>query len=147
VTTLVVRDLVSTLSQPFTLSNETRYSVGAFIPYLYLHNAPDGTFSLSVFSGDDELATKSFDSSDIKASLDTSDDYLHVFFPVLFDNPVQLCRGEYLLVLSASGYAPTQSSFIGWIQQHENLNNITDYTPSGDDQNPLAFRLKVLRRY
>jgi hypothetical protein len=112
-----------------------------------MNNAPAGTFTLSIKSGATTLCSKSFTSADIKTSLGTVNNYAHVFYPIVFDSPSFLGRGSYDVVLSASGYTGTNSSFIAWIQQHENLNNELDYEPLTDDENPLALRLKVYRSY
>ena len=77
----------------------------------------------------------------------TVDGFAHVFFPIVPNQPLHLDRGTYSVELSAAGYTATESSFIGWIQQHEDLNNLLDYVPSGDDQNPLALRIKIIRNY
>jgi hypothetical protein len=145
VTTLVVQKLDNELIQDFRLKLDERYNVGGIYPYIYMHNAPAGTFTIQIIKGVTVLASKSFDCDDIKSALDTTDNYAHSFHPVLFDSPTQLGRGLYSLRLSSSGYSPTESSFIGWTQQHEDLNNILDYTPGSDAQNPLAFKLKIWR--
>lgn len=140
--TLVVQKLNTELSQDFRLSLDTRYNIGAVIPYLYMHNAPTGSFTVSVKSGATTLASNSFTCSDIKTSLGTAFNYAHVFYPVNFET-TQLGKGTYTLELSASGYSPSESSYVGWVQQHEDLNNLLDYEPLSDAQNPLAFRLKI----
>lgn len=143
--TLLVNPLRTTLEQEFSLSISERSQIGSIIPYLYMHNAPSGTFTISIIADYGTAASKSFTSADIKASLDTTDNFAHVFYPVIFDSPTQLDRGTYTLRLSSSGYSFSSSSFLGWIQQHEDLNNQLDYTPSNDGQNPLAFRIKVYK--
>jgi hypothetical protein len=146
VTTLVIETLVTELSQEIKLSGEERYSIGAIIPYIYMHNSPSGTFALKIMSGVSELFSQSFTSSDIKASIPTSNNYAHVFYPVVPTSPIQLDRGTYTVKITASGYAPTSVSFLAIIRQHEDLNNKLDYVPLTDDENPLAIRLKVYKR-
>lgn len=145
--TLLVQELLTELSQDITLASGERYSVGGMYPYIYLHNSPSGTFTLEIIRGVTTVASKSFTSTDIKNSVPTANNYLHCFYPVIFDNNIQLEKGDYTVKISASGYTYSASSFIGWIQQHENLNNNLDYTPVGDEENPLALRFKVYRRY
>ena len=145
-TTLLVETLKTELEQEIRLENSERYNIGAIIPYLYLHNAPSGTFSLEILSGVTSVFSQSFTSSDIKTAIGTSDNYAHVFYPIVPQNPVQLDAGVYTIKLTASGYTALGSSFLGWIRQHENLNNILDYVPASDDENPLAVRLKVFKR-
>lgn len=145
-TTLLVETLKTELSQEIRLENQERYTIGAIIPYLYLHNSPVGTFTLEIISGVNSVFSQSFTSADIKAVIGTSDNYAHVFYPIVPQNPVQLDAGVYTIKLTASGYMALGSSFLGWIRQHENLNNKLDYEPVSDDENPLAVRLKVFKR-
>jgi hypothetical protein len=146
VTTLLVETLKTELSQEIRLENQERYTIGAIIPYLYLHNSPVGTFTLEILSGVTSVFSQSFTSADIKTAIGTSDNYAHVFYPIVPQNPVQLDAGVYTIKLSAAGYNALGSSFLGWIRQHENLNNILDYEPVSDSENPLAVRLKVFKR-
>lgn len=146
-TTLVCQTLVSTLTQEIRFSQDVRYCIGSVAPYLYMHNAPAGTFTLSIKSGSTTVFSQSFTSASIKASLDTSDNYAHVFYPIVPTNPLHLERGTYSVEIGASGYTSTSSSFLAWVQQHEDLNNLLDYTPVSDDKNPLALRIKRLRNY
>ena len=143
-TTLVVEKLFISLEQEFNFTNDSRYHVAAFYPYLYLHDSPVGTFTISLIKDASVIFQKSFTSSDIKTALNTSNNYAHVFYPIIPDNPIQLSRGVYSLKLTSSGYS-AGDSFIGWIRQHEDLNNILDYIPLSDEQNPLATRLKVYK--
>lgn len=145
-TTLVCQKLVSTLTQEIRLANDVRYNIAAMCPYVLMIGAPAGTFTLSISNGAN-IASKTFTCADIKSSLSTVNNYAHTFHPVIFDNPVFLERGNYDIILSASGYTPGPSSFIGWIQQHEDLNNELDYESLTADKNPLALRLKVYRGY
>jgi uncharacterized protein YfaQ (DUF2300 family) len=146
VTTLVIETLVTELSQDIRLSGKERYSIGAIIPYIYMHNAPSGTFTLSLINQAVTVFSQSFTSSDIKASIQTVNNYAHVFYPVIPTNPIQLDSGIYTVRITASGYAPTSVSFLALIRQHEDLNNKLDYVPLTDDENPLAIRLKVYKR-
>jgi hypothetical protein len=147
VSTLLVETLRISLSQEFSITDEDRHQIGAFIPYIYMHNAPAGTFIFSVKnSANVTIFSKSFTSIDIKASLNTSLDYAHVFHPIIPTDPIQLEKGNYIFTLSSSGYTNSSSSFLGWIRQYESLNNILDYEPTDDGQNPLATRLKVYER-
>lgn len=141
-------DAVDPLVQQFRLSLDTRYVIGAFIPYLYMHNAPNGIFTFSLLNADDvTVFSQSFTSADIKASLNTLNDYAHVFFPVVPSTPMILEKGLYTAKLQASGgYDQMANGFLAWIKQHEDLNNELDYTPSIDLQNPLALRLKILKQ-
>ena len=146
-TTLVINELSTTLEQSIRLSKSVRYQVAAILPYIYMHNSPAGTFTISVLRGVTVVGAKTFTSDEIKAELNTTVNFAHVFHPVIFDSPFFLDAGVYTIKLSHSGYSRTSSSFIGWIQQHENLNNQLDYIPNNDSEKPLAIRLKVNRIY
>ena len=141
---LVVETLGSIpLEQEFRLALESRYNIGAFIPYLFMFNAPVGTFTFSIIDSDSNTVfTQDFTSTDIKQALNTSDNYAHSFHPIIPENPCLLERGLYTARLSASGYT-TVGGHLGWIRQHEDLNNVLDYTPLTDADNPLALRLKI----
>ena len=143
---LLVETLETELSQDFTFSNESRYNIGAIIPYLYLHNAPSGTFQIELIKDSVTLYSETFTSSDIKASVPTVHNYVHIFYPIVPDHPIYLEKGSFTVKLSASGYSVSSSSFIGWIRQFEDLNNILDYIPADDGHNPLATRIKVYER-
>ena len=141
-TTLVMDTLESTLSQSLSFKLNRRVQVGSLVPYLYVHNFT-GSVSLSLTGASGTLFSKTFSLADIKTSLGTTDNYHHVFYSVIPTNPTQLEKGEYTLTLAAgSGYSSTGISFIGWIKQHENIQNEMDYIPLSDIQNSYAVRFK-----
>lgn len=141
-TTIVVEELRTTLDQDFTTKLFPRLHLVAIRPYLYLHNNPAGTFTLSVYdSGSNLLESKSFTASDVYTALDTVNTYAHVWYNVEFTNPLNLPAGVYTMRLSASGYTFNNSSFIGWIREHENLKVPLDFTPTNDMFNPMAYEL------
>lgn len=141
---LLVETLTNEFSQVINYEGE-RVSIGAFIPYLYCHNAV-GTFTFRVESNAGIIFSQQFSISDIKTSLNTANDYFHVFYPIIPINPVQLESGQYTFKLIAPmGYSPTQSSFIGWVKQHEDIQNSMDYTPASDSENTFAIRFKVYK--
>ena len=144
-TTLVVNPIGASLEQEFTYNLNDRCHIGAFYPYLVLINAPAGTFTCELIKGVTTLFSKSFTSTDIKLSLTTSDNFAHAFYPVIPDSPVQAEKGTYKLKISTSGYTETATSYLGWAQQFEDIQNEMSYTPSGDNENSLAFRLKIYK--
>lgn len=144
-TTLLVQELKTELVQEFTLGLSDRYNIGSFIPYLYVHNAPAGTFTFTITKDSVDIFSQTFTSSDIKAAEGTVNNYLHVFYPIVPDTNVFMECGDFSAKLTASGYAYSSSSFLGWIQQHEDLNNILDYVPATDAENPLAMRIKIYK--
>jgi hypothetical protein len=147
VSTLVVETLKTELTHPFSLTLDVRYNIGALCPYLYMHNAPSGTFTFSIEDADDvEVFSQSFTSADIKTALSTTDNFAHVFYPVVPESPLFLEKGSYTAILSASGYSANSVSFLGWVRQHEDLVNELDYTPDTDFENPLSLKIKVLKQ-
>lgn len=144
-TTLVVNPIGTGLEQEFTFNLNTRAHVGAFYPYLVMVSAPAGTFSVDLLKGLDVVFSKDFTSADIKMSLLTSDDFAHAFYPVIPNDPVQLEIGTYTLRISSSGYTETNTSYLAWAQQFEDIQNEMSYTPSGTEENSLAFRLKIYK--
>ena len=141
--TLQIQTIVASIEQEFKL-DPNRYHIGSLAPYLYMHNAPAGVFTFTLLKGLDILFSKTFTSADIKSSLSTVNNYAHVFYPIIPDHPVQLSGGTYTARISTSGYSPTNSSFMAWIQQFEDLNNPYDYVLEDDNRLPLALRFKVL---
>lgn len=144
-TTLLIQTLYSELSQSFNYGLNERVHVASIAPYLYMSDAPAGTFTVDLTGPNGVVISKSFTSSDIKTSLSTTDNFAHVFYPIIPENPVHIEYGAYTIKLTATGYTATDSSFIGWIQQHENLNNSLSYTPSDDSKNPLSIRFKIYK--
>ena len=141
---LVVETLKDELYQDINYDGE-RVSIGAFIPYLYCHNV-SGTFTFEVESLTETILSQSFTISEIKTALNTTENYFHVYFPIMPVNPMQLESGAYRFKLIApGGYSATQNSFIGWIQQHEDLQNVMDYEPSNDSENSFCIRFKVYK--
>lgn len=145
-TTLLVEPLKDKLDQIFRLKLDRRYVIASMMPYLYVHNAPSGTFTLSLIREGLTVFSHSFTSTQIKEALGTVDNYLHTFFPIVPINPLILGPCEFIMRLEATGYTPNQSSMMGWIKQHEDLNNVLDYIPATDSENPLAMRLKEYKR-
>lgn len=147
-TKLLVEELFenSELTQVENFQLNKRVQVGSVCPYIYMHNAPPGQFFAGIrnLNGNFEYEFE-FDSAYIKTLLNTTDNYAHVFLPIVTSYPIFLEKGSYELYLYAENYTFYRTSFIGWIRQHENLNNDLDYIPSNDAENPLASRLKVYR--
>ena len=140
-TTLAVDELTTTLSQDFTINLNRRYSIEGIRPYIYMHNAPAGTFTLSVKDGVTTLASQTFDSAEIKSDLSTSDNYAHLWKRLVFDNPFQISKGTYTLELSSSGYTFSESNYLGWIREFENIFNETDGDNDSYDNNPFSFQI------
>ena len=144
-TTLVVNPIGEGLFQFFTYNLTQRLHIGAVYPYLVMVGAPAGTFTFSLSRGVEVLYSRSFTSADIKLSLGTSNDFAHAFYPVIPNNPVQIDYGYFTLSISSTGYTETSASYLGWAQQFEDVQNVLAYTPSGIEENSLAFRLKIYK--
>jgi len=86
-----------------------------------------------------------FTLSEVKTAIGTTSNYIHSFIPIMPLTPLKIEKGSYSLRLSASGYSPNASSFIGWIQQFEDVQNVMSYLPLDDSQNSLAFRVKEFK--
>ena len=140
-TDLVVEELKTTLSQSFSIDLNRRYTVAGIRPYIYMHNSPAGTFTISLKEGATTHASKSFTSADIKSDLSTADNYAHIWKALVFANPLLLSRGSFVLELSSSGYSFSESSHIGWIKEHDNIFQTTDGNNNTDYNNPLSFQL------
>jgi hypothetical protein len=147
-TTLLVEPLVEGV-ELYSITNlnlNTRQQLGSIAPYIFMKGAPVGDFYIVFEKTDGSFSLEmQFDSDYIKGLLETTDDNAHVFIPFVPSMPVFLEKGEYKLSLYSENYTFRRSAFIGWVRQHENLNNELDYTPSNDAENPLAFRLKTLK--
>jgi hypothetical protein len=143
VTTLVIEKLQTELFQEVRYNNSDRVHVGAFIPYLYLHNAQADYFTFELEKDSVVLFSKNFTVSEIKSALPTTDNYIHVFYPIIPSNPVQIESGLYKFKLIAgTNYINSPTSFIGWIKQHEDIQNQMDYIPVDDSQNSFSIRYK-----
>lgn len=141
--TLLVEPIKQSLEQSFNLSLTKRYIVASMMPYLYLHNSPSGNFKFSILKNGNQVFEKLFNSEDIKAALNTDNDFAHVFYPIIPSDPLILGRGYFTVKIEApENYRFRQNSFIGWVRQFEDLNNKLNYTPLSDNENPLALRFK-----
>lgn len=145
-TTLVVDELETTLDQQFTVLLNRRLTIEGVRIYIYMHNAPSGTFTLSLKEGATVHASKTFTSAEIKTDLSTSDNYAHLWKVISFSNVIHLSKSTYTLSLSSSGYSFSESSYLGWVKPHENIFNLTDGLNDTDFNNPRGFQLFERRK-
>ena len=145
-TTLLVDKLGTSLEQNITVTGNDRVHIAAFSPYLYVYNSPSGTFTFQLIKSSVVIFSQSFTVADIKTSLGTANNYVHVFYPIVPTVLVQMLEGNYTVKITSSGYTATEASYLGWIRQHENIQNGIDYTPTSDRKNPLAIRVKIYKR-
>lgn len=139
-TQLLVHELQTSLESLITINSaKTIYAVR---PHLHCHNSPAGTFTIGIYDISDNLIqAKTFTSADIVAAMATANLYIHGYFTVTFDNVVPIVIGDYKIKLTSSGYTFSESSYLGWVADHENLKIELDYTPTSDLENPLSFEL------
>lgn len=145
-TTLLVDKLGNSLEQNITVTGNDRVHIAAFSPYLYVYNSPSGTFTFQLIKSSVVIFSQSFTVADIKTSLGTANNYVHVFYPIVPTVLVQMLEGNYTVKITSSGYTATEASYLGWIRQHENIQNGIDYAPTSDRKNPLAIRIKTYKR-
>lgn len=141
--TLVLEELkASTLEQELTVNK--RSVLRAIRPNLYFHNDPAGTYTIKIKNGSTELASKSLTMAEIISGASwTTGQYHHgVITFDLSGSEIVLNKGvTYTIELSASGYSFSESSYVGWIKEYENLKNT--YTGSTSDAFSLPFSYEI----
>ena len=143
-TKLVVDELRTTLEQVINITQHKRITVAGLRPYIYMHNSPAGTFTIKLKDGATVLGSKDFTSSEIKSDMATSDNYIHLWKRIIFDDTVHLRAKTYTIELSSSGYTYSDSSYLAMIREHENETNV--FTPSFSDlYNPISTQLFELK--
>lgn len=142
-TTLLLNPLEAvTLSQEFTV--EKRLIIKAVRPYLYFHNDPAGTFTISVKQGVTTLASFSQSMATILAGASwTAGQYHHAFIKFEFTNPLILNEETYTIELSSSGYTYNASSYLGWIKEYEFPTNVVSPVPpvGASTDYPYSFQI------
>lgn len=141
---VVAHELRDKISQEIEYKKNTRIQIAAFYPYLLLYNSPNGIFKLSLINSNERVIfSKEFTSSDIKNSLNTNSDFLHVYFPVINELSLFLEKGIYTLVLESENYVYSNNSYLAWLQEFENF----DLKDSDIEINklPLSYRVKEYR--
>lgn len=114
---IYVKPLDTTLTQEFKVENN-RVQLAGLKPHLYFHNAPAGTFTMTLKNSNRTIASTTFTAASVKTELGTANDYFHIYKLLSFE---AVLLGTYELELSASGYTFAESSYIGWIKDHENI--------------------------
>ncbi len=74
------------------MTDEKRIIVNSIRPYLYMHNAPAGTFTLTLNDEAGALVSKSFTSAEIKSDMETTDNYGYIYKTLIFDEKIQLTK-------------------------------------------------------
>ena len=127
---ILVDELYTTLEQPFSIIDGKVHHWKGVRPYLYAHNHPSGTFTIELISGASSLTSVNFTASDLYSGLSTSDNFIHLYYRLLFPNVLPLKNGTYSLKLSASGYSFSEPSYLGWIREHEDIKFPTYLEPA-----------------
>ena len=80
----------------------------------------------------------------VRAQIPDSDStlYWYSYVPFVPENPIQINTGTYEFKIEYGTSVST--NFIGWIQQHEDIQSVMSYTPEDDEQNPLTIRFKTM---
>lgn len=118
-TTLATTELITTLDQNITYTGEKPIHIQGLKMRLVWFDSPVGTFTVSFKSGSETLASKSFTVADIKTDLSTTDDYGYIYKGIEFGTAFPIVSGTYTVELSSSGYTYSESSFLGWVKDHE----------------------------
>lgn len=138
--TLLVQTLYTELEQEIEYTGDNRVLMSAFIPYLYFHNVTGATFRFEVEKNSTVIFSQEFTSEEIVLAVGGV--YAHVFYPIVPTNPVQLEAAIYKFrIVAVSGYT-AGASFIGWIQQHQDTQNLMNYVPTTSDKLSFAIRFK-----
>lgn len=143
-TTLVVEELKTTLDQSVSLNFSDRYHVYAIGVHLYAHNFPGGIYTVSLIDPDASVVVEeTFVSGEIYTALGTSNPYAQAYFRIILDDQPALPKGTYTLRLSSVGYTFSESSYMGWVRDHEDLKVKLEYAPESDLHNPLSYEVWV----
>jgi len=131
------------LIQGIELSFTKRYQIEAIYPHLYVHDTPAGDFTVALKQGVTTIFSKTFDTADIKASLPTTDDFVHVYYPVIPDSVIYVDGGEFTIELTQSGYTFSESNYLGWCREFEPQSFKSDQADFIDSTNGLQLRIKI----
>lgn len=137
---LVVEELKGTaLSQIMNLNITAGLYSPTFAFWFYIHNSPPGSFNMRLNGPNGLLIDRFFTVADMKAQLNTTDNYAHLFFRIPLTGE-RLPYGEYTINITLdSGYTYDPDSYIGWCKDWENDFEETAITPWHD--RPYCFRI------
>ena len=134
---LVCRELKTSIDQTFDLLLDRRYQIQEVSVNILMYDAPVGDFTFEILKSGSPVYSYEFDCDDIKAALNTADNYAHLYFPMPAN--LMLSRGQYVARLSAANYTYSSSSFIGWINDWEGF-KFEEITEQALER-PNAFRM------
>jgi len=149
-TTLVIDELRNSLplTQKINLVNELRSRVSAIRLHLMGFNNPTGDIKMAILRDDVEVDSVTQSLATIKASIDAalgvSEDYWHGMILFQLDETIVLERGQDIKIQleDSTGYTFSESSYLGWVKEHENLKNTRfEDDPLNPFENPFTFEL------
>jgi len=141
-TTHVINELKSTLSQEFTIIK--RREIIAIRPKLLFVDDPAGEFIITLKQGATTLGSASLTMTEILDGTGwVANRYHYGFLRFQFAAPIILNRGlTYTIELSSSGYTYSSSSYLGWIQEYYNpINQGDGSTLLTDFERPYSYQL------
>lgn len=137
---IIMDELKTTLTHNATAIRPM--TIAAIRPYLYKHRSPSGTFTFSITQNSATLISESFDSAEMESLVDdiSATNFYHGAYKIEFSSPIRVIRGDFQIVLSHSGYAFSESAYLGWIREHERL--VNEFTsPNNYAKHPLAVEV------
>lgn len=135
---LACEQLITTLTQEFTVTLSNALYSPIIAPWLYVHNAPVGTFYLDLKQSGNLVKRMTFDLQDMKDQLGTTDNNMHLYFRISFDG-VSLKNNTYQLVLGSDDYVFSSTSFLGWCKDWDN--DFEGNAPLDWSNRSLCFRI------
>lgn len=133
---LIVNELKNEIYQIIKTDRNTQ--VEAVRINLYKHNNPAGFFTVEIHNNNGELIAASddtFSSSEISSS-----SFFHGL--VRFNINAQLMKNvSYRIVLKASGYAFSDSAYVGWCSSFDLPIYANEYEQTGAFQAPLSLEV------
>jgi len=144
---LIVHELTSeVLEQSLTTGNDP-VQLEAVRPHLYKHNNPAGNLYVELRNSSGALL-KTSSAVSVQSITDISNAYFHGY--VRFNLKAGLLPNTtYLLRLVSSGYAFSESAYVGWCNDYDLRKYDVDYIPSGNTIAPLdieAWEMKQVRK-
>ena len=136
---LIVNELKTSLFQEITPSKTTQ--VEAVRINLYKHNNPEINLTIEIHNSNGGLIAASDDS--FSSSEISSSPFFHGF--IRFKIKAQLMKNTpYRIVLKASGYAFSESAYIGWCSSFDLPVYEPSYETLGNFHSPLALEIWCL---
>lgn len=137
---LIVSELINNNLYQTIKPSETTH-VEAIRPKLYYHNNPTGEIRLQLLDNNGELIAES---SYLDMATITSAQYFHGYVR-FYINASLSANVNYRIRLKTRYHTPSETSYIGWCHEYDNIKNTPTYTVGGTFSNPLD--LEVWQRH